>query len=142
MKYYGVIFIVLSLLACNNGNNRKDDIVRDSSVIKSKQDTTKRFYVKFHDAALENRITDTLMKLSFVKKSNSYIDSFSNHVHGMSFILDTSGNKVSVMAGYDGAERFETYYNFEIDPSTMEIMIMDMESGKMIPVKQYIKQQK
>ena len=142
MRNYLIIFIILSLLACNDRNEKKGIVAGDSSIIKSKHDTTNRFYIKLHDAALENKITDTLMKLSFVKKSNGYIDSFSNHAKGMSFVMDTVGNKVSIMAGYDGIERFETYYNFEIDPSTMEIRIMDMESGRMIPVKQYIKQRK
>jgi hypothetical protein len=56
------------------------------------------------------------MKLPFVEKSNSYIDSFSNHRHGIAFMLDTAGNKISVLAGYNGPEKFETYYNFSINP--------------------------
>jgi hypothetical protein len=130
VKYFFIISLVLVLLSCNNAGNNNDD---------TKKVTSSRFIYRFADTVLEQKITDTLMKLPFIEKSNSYIDSFSNHQHGIAFMSDTAGNKISVMAGYNGPERFETYYHFNIDPNTFEIRILDDLSGDFISIDEYIK---
>jgi hypothetical protein len=46
---------------------------------------------------------------------------------------------ITVKAGYNGAERFETYYHFSVDPKTLEIKILDIISGDYISLEEYIK---
>jgi len=97
----------------------------------------------FPDKSLQSRITDTLLTFPFVRESNTYIDSLSAHTKGISFILDSSGkNEISVMAGYNGSDRFETYYNFTVDRRDMSILITDPASGEMITIEEYIKKNK
>ena len=128
--------LALALLACNNQGKDNDIAGTDSS---DQTITASRFIYRFADSVLEARIADTLMKLPFVEKSNRYIDSLSDHKRGIAFMPDTTGEKISVMAGYNGPERFETYYNFSIDPKTFEIKILDPLSGDLISIDEYIK---
>jgi hypothetical protein len=89
---------------------------------------------------MENKITAVLMKLPFVQKSNRYIDSISNHKHGISFMLDnTRSTEISVLAGYNSDERFETYYHFFVDPQSLKVMIYDPLTNKNLPVKEFVK---
>ena len=46
------------------------------------------------------------------------------------------------MAGYNGAERFETYYNFTVDPKSLEIKVMDPVGGDYISIEEFIKKNK
>lgn len=85
------------------------------------------------------------MKLPFVLKSNNYIDSFSNHAHGISFMMDEpTGDEpdISVLAGYNGQQRFETYYHFLVNPKTLEIQVYDPVADTRLSVKEYLKKQK
>jgi hypothetical protein len=139
VKYFFFISLIFVFLACNNADTNKDKSVNDSSTSGIKKELFSRFIHRFADTILEAKISDTLMKLPFIEKSNNYIDSFSHHQHGISFMSDTAGNKISVMAGYNGPERFETYYNINIDPKTFEIKILDPLSGDFISIDEYIK---
>jgi hypothetical protein len=139
MRYTQYILIIFLLAACNNGSGKKDDMPADSLAKASAKDSGKEYVHSFRNKALQARIEDTLIKIPFVKKTNSYIDSFSHHQHAISYILDSSEKGISVMAGYNGPERFETYYNFMIDPSTFEIKVADDLSGEMISIKEYIR---
>ncbi|MBK6826414.1 MAG: hypothetical protein IPG86_05925 [Chitinophagaceae bacterium] len=89
--------------------------------------------------AKETAVTDTLLTIPFIIKSNNYIDSFSNHRHGIAFITDTTDRTYLVKAGYNGDDRFETYYDFEIDKNSGEIKVMDPVEGDYIPLKVYLK---
>ncbi len=79
------------------------------------------------------------MKLSFIQESNRYIDSLSGHQRGIAFLRDSSDGRISIRAGYNGPERFETYYDFSIDPATNEIMILDAIVGDYISLEEFIK---
>ena len=84
------------------------------------------------------------MKLPFVTKSSNYIDSFSNHKHGIAFMMDEPQENepdISVQAGYNGGERFETYYRFFVNPKTMEIKVYDPVEDKKLTIKEYLKTQ-
>ncbi|MET0393188.1 MAG: hypothetical protein ABW019_08590 [Chitinophagaceae bacterium] len=97
---------------------------------------------RFSNPRLEAKIADTLRTLSFVKESDRYIDSFSNHTHGIAFMIDSSGEGITVTAGYNGPSRFETYYNFTVNPDNFEIKVLDVPSGDLIAVREYIKKSK
>ena len=136
--------LLITLASCNNSARPGEPVARDTVSTAGKPDSVLSYIHSFGDSALEDKITDALMKLSFVKKSNAYIDSFSNHKHGIAFMVDSLGKdeqEISVKAGYNGDERFETYYMFYVNPKTMEIKVYDVVNDKKMSVKEYIKSQ-
>ncbi len=138
------ILLLACFIACNSSGDTKVVTKTDSVITQPKHDSELHYVHHFTDTALETRIIDRLMKLSFVKKSNAYIDSFSNHQHGMAFMVDSAeaGDKdIFVRAGYNGDERFETYYQFYVDPHTLEIKVYDVVADRKMTVKEYIKSQ-
>jgi len=139
VKYFFITALIFSFCSCSNTGSNQDTAANDSLTRATKTVTSSRFIYRFADTVLESKITDTLMKLPFIVKSNSYIDSFSNHRHGIAFMSDTTGNQISVAAGYNGPERFETYYNFRIEPKTFAIKILDPSGGGYISIDEYIK---
>ena len=130
--------------ACSNNDSGNKEPAPDSSTAKNGKATDSTIVVnKLSDAALETKITDTLMTIPFVKKTNDYLDSLTNHKHGIAFIMDSvASNEIAVMAGYNGPERFETYYNFTIYPKTFDIMIEYPDTGELVSIDQYIKLKK
>lgn len=134
MKKILMLSCTLFFLACNNGKDNKVNGNQDTAAVTGQAElTTDR------STTAANPITDTLMKLPFIIKSNNYIDSFSNHKHGIAFISDTADQEISVKAGYNGDERFETYYDITIDRKTGEIKVLDPIEGDYIPLKDYLK---
>lgn len=133
MKRIFIFFTTLAILSCKGNSDTKTGDSQDSPDTGTRTDTV----TEQRPAA--DPVADTLMKLPFIIKSNQYIDSLSNHRHGIAFIADTTDQEINVKAGYNGAERFETYYHFTIDRKTGEIKIMDMVKGDYIPLKDYLK---
>lgn len=143
------ILLLCLLAACNNNDRTekekpvtKTDTLAVNNI--SKIDTASSYYHRFNDSALEDRITKAIMKLPFVKKANAYIDSFSNHQHGIAFMVDSLGsykNEINVQAGYNGETRFEIYYNFYVNPRTLEIKVLDVVNDKKLSVLEFMKTQ-
>ena len=48
---------------------------------------------------------------------------------------------IPVQAGYNGNDRFETYYRFFVNPKTMEIKVYDVADDKKLTIKEYLKTQ-
>lgn len=142
MKPALFFLLILLVCGCNNDNETAPGASADSSKTNTQQDSSSHIVYNFTDTTLQARIKDTLMRLSFVKESNRYIDSISEHKKGISFITDTANNEISVMAGYNGSERFETYYNFTINPGTFDIKVLDPASGEFVTVAEYLKRNK
>jgi len=145
MKYTLVLTLLVFFTACNNASKTDDDVVTDSASSKVQTDSSSKFIHTFSDTGLENKITNALMKLPFVTKSNNYIDSFSNHQHGIAFMMDEpqeNETDISVQAGYNGGERFETYFRFFVNPKTMEIKVYDPIEDKKLTIKEYLKTQR
>ena len=132
MKAVLLLLPAFFILSCDNSSQEKKEVITDTQV----QTVTQELPVS--NAPVVDPVSDTLMKLPFIIKSNKYIDSFSNHRHGISFIRDTVNGIVSIKAGYNGEGRFETYYDLVIDSRTGEIKIMDVVEGDYIPLKQYM----
>ncbi len=133
MRYVVFLAMVLGLLSCNNNTDKETPVPGDTTSILIEPVTPPVA------EDWEKKVTDTLMKLSFVKESDRYIDSISDHKHGIAFMQDTSDGMIAVKAGYNGPERFETYYNFSIDPKTFEIKILDPVSGVYLSIGEYLK---
>lgn len=145
MKYFLFFLFIFSLAACNDTTNGDDLSKNDTVAAETKTDSINNYIHKFSDTALEKKITAALLKLPFVIKSNNYIDSFSNHTHGISFMMDEpTGDEpdISVLAGYNGEQRFETYYHFFVNPKSLEIQVYDPVANTRLSVKEYLKKQK
>ena len=144
MKYVLYLLMLLSFSACNNSSKTDAPVAGDSSVSVIKADTSSRYIHTFGDTALESRITAALLKLPFVIKSSNYIDSFSDHKHSIAFIMDkpaANETAIQVQAGYNGDERFETYYRFFVDPKTLEIKVYDPLQDRKLTVPEFLKAQ-
>jgi hypothetical protein len=138
------LFLMIPFAACNNATDKDKVVFKDSVLNAIKTDSSSNYIHSFADTALENKITAALMKLSFVIKSNNYIDSFSNHKHSIAFLMDepaANETDIPVQAGYNGNDRFETYYRFFVNPKTLEIKLYDAAEDKKLTVKQYLKTQ-
>lgn len=113
-----------------------------SGAVSGTKPNEKTYIHHFGTTKHEVEITNDLLKLPFVLKTDSYIDSLTEHRRGISFMLDSAAsneNEISVQAGYNGPERFETYYRFFVNPKTREIKVYDPVSDKKLSVKQYLK---
>lgn len=131
--------------ACDHASKTDAVVVTDTAAGKTQTDSSANYIHTFPDTALENKITTALLKLPFVNKNNAYIDSFSHHRHGIAFMLENPQTKetdISVQAGYNGDQRFETYYRFSVDPKTLEIKVYDPVNNKKLTVQAYINSQK
>jgi hypothetical protein len=138
------LFLLIAVTACNNATDKDKVVVKDSAVNTIQPDSTSNYIHSFADTALEDKITAALLKLSFVQKSDKYIDSFSNHKHSIAFLMDepaANETDIPVQAGYNGNDRFETYYRFFVNPKTLEIKVYDAAEDKKLTVKQYLKTQ-
>jgi hypothetical protein len=120
---YSFIVLVVLLACCNN------------------KKTSIEYAFKFPDSAFQSKIRDTLRKLPFVKRSQIYFDSVSNHTEGVSFIIDTFRNKIYPNAVFyvKKEKHFQRLYRFEVNPQTMEIKINDTDTGEYITMEEYYK---
>lgn len=145
MRKLLAVFFLFFVAACNNSSDAPAEesagVKTDSLPPQPVKEALPAYIHKFTDTALERKVTALLLKLPFVKKSDTYIDSVSGHKHGISFMLDnTKGDSsISVLAGYNSEERFETYYHFYVDPKTMGVTIYDPLTNKTLTVKEYLK---
>lgn len=148
MKHLPIYLLLLILSACaGNGGSHETPAMTDTMALHDStpppHDST--YIHHFGDSLLEKKIMDTLRKLSFVQKSDRYIDSLTAHRQGIAFLLDEgnrTADEISVQAGYNGAERFETYYRFLVNPKTMGIKIYDPVTDQKQTVREYLKSQK
>jgi len=149
LRYFFLAFFGLLLSACNNqGKTDKTSAIdspgkvqgRETEVRAPLNDSTITVGNGLKDSILEAKIIDTLLTIPFVKKTDRYLDSLTGHKRGISFIIDSvRDNEVSIMAGYNGPERFETYYNFTVYLKTLDINIEYPDTGEMVSVEQFIK---
>jgi hypothetical protein len=143
MRNSFILLLLVSFAACNNRDTDKM-ATTDSLVIRQQPDSNVKYIHAFSDTVLERKITSALLKLPFVIKSDKYIDSISDHKKGIAFLLDNPGpdeKGISVQAGYNGDQRFETYYRFEVDPKNLDIKVYDPVSDKKLTVKEFLKTQ-
>ena len=92
----------------------------------------------------EKKILDRISLLPEFKKSNKYIDSLTDHKHGLSSMIfkPQKGEKYYyVKVGYSSPERFETYYNFYVDSTTLAINIDDAVEADIVPIAEWRKRE-
>lgn len=143
MRNLFLLLLLTGIIACNNNSPATTKAAGNDTTVTAIKKADDTVYIHhFIDSLLEKRIIDTLMKLPFIKKSNQYIDSFSNHRHGIAFMMDSVSKDeggITVEAGYNGDYRFEPYYWFHVKPGTLEIEIYNITNNKSIPLKLYLK---
>ncbi len=123
MKFVVSSMVVLLLFSCNNNNTSSETLTNKSN---SSIPSGKTMQQVYEDSSFQDVWIDTLSSINFIQKSNAYIDSFSNHKHGIAFLADsTNKDELIYSAGYNGPDRFETYYQFYIYPATKTIMVYD-----------------
>jgi hypothetical protein len=87
-----------------------------------------------------------LFSLPEVKLSSRFIDSLTNHRHGIAMRIvqrpDKSNKYFIIDAGYDNDLRFENYYNFYVWPEKMTIKIVDSYTGKLLTLSEWRKTRK
>jgi hypothetical protein len=136
IKYRSLAVLIFFMAACNNGgNNTHLPIDTATAVIKDSSSIV-------IPVAKENDIFDTLNTLSFIKESNRYIDSITKHKHSIAYIIDTTDKEYTITAGFNGEERFETYYRFTIDKKTKAIKVQDDVSGDMVTPEEFEKKKR
>jgi len=138
------LLLPLALCACNNTTDKANPVVNNSVTNTMNADSVTKYVHAFEDTLLETRITAALLKLPFVIKSDKYIDSLTNHKQHIAFMMDkpeAPETNIQVQAGYNGNERFETYYRFFVNPKTLEIHVYDPVEDKKLTVKEYLKTQ-
>lgn len=82
----------------------------------------------------EEQAVDALSKLPEVKARDRFIDSLTNHKHGISMINYDQGHTPSltyyeINVGYSSDIRFENYYTFRVSKKDCSIMVEDIEDG-------------
>lgn len=128
------LYFTLFLLVTSCGHKKDRQQASGSDSVQVKNNTLS-----------EQFIHDTLLTIPQVKKSDSYIDSLTNHKHGISFMVGKpqQGKEdlgYQIQAGYNSDVRFETYYFFYINPANKEIKVLDATSGNILPLQEWQKQ--
>lgn len=144
-SFFTFIGLFVFLVACNsNGSKTITDNPDTISLTMSLPPDTVPVTGKPNTTSItEDQLLDSLRRISFVKESERYLDSLTNHKRGMAFIVDTvSNNEVTVRAGYNGnPTHFETYYIFTVNPQTFDIKVLETASGNQLTVSEYEKTQ-
>ena len=141
MKSLCSILFIFCLVSCNSAG-KNETVPTDTIPVAAIKDTALQYIHSFPDSTLENKIKEALLKLSFVKNADAYIDSISKHQHGIAFMMDgpeSNNDEIYVKAGYNGTERFETYYSFYVNVKTLDIKVYHAVEDKKMPVKEFIK---
>jgi hypothetical protein len=138
MHRYFIIMLFLVLAACQNPGEPAG-----SNKILPGKDTIPDTQVKMRTMKpalpLADILLDSLNRLPFIITSNRYIDSFSHHRNGMAYIIDSTEKTWMIRAGFNGRERFESYYQFYVNPHTKEIKVYDAVNDEQIPLSDYMK---
>lgn len=147
MKAITLLLAGICLFSCNSSKEKDSPPAETTTapVTDKKEDTSSippvmpgtETNVDNHGSA--DPVTDVLMKLSFIIKSDKHIRSITNNKQGISFMQEKEGDIVYVKAGYNGPERFETYHDISYNTRIKEIKVMDIVEGDYIPLSDYLK---
>lgn len=133
------LFILTLIFAASCAGNKHDgqaeSVDAQNQRIVIKRDTLTE--------SVEERIINTVMALPEAEAANRHIDSITNHQKGLASMMDEpekGETDYSVRVGYNGDERFETYYFFYVNPSTLRVKILDVITDSIIPIEDWRKQ--
>ncbi len=131
MKTSILILVVALVFSCSESDKPSEKTVANPLTTADSQSLRK----VYEEGKNKSVWLDSIANIDFVVKSNRYIDSFSNHKHGIAFLLDTTKNgEVNISAGYNGDQRFETYYSFILNKAATALQVLDRISGERMSV--------
>lgn len=91
---------------------------------------------------MEEKVMAAVMELPESQQAQNYIDSISNHKKGLGGIIDgpePGKPEYAVRVGFNGDERFETYYFFYVDTITFKVKIQDVAMDTILPIEEWRK---
>ena len=144
MKFIIIIFSAAILFSCNNSNKEVTSTIADTLRSTGIVVDTDKVVIAAPSTIKESQILDKIAALPEFKKSNAYLDSLTDHKHGLASMIfkPTKDEKdYYVRVGYNGDQRFETYYNFYVDSSTLDIKIADPLSADIISLAEFRKRE-
>lgn len=130
---YLIAALMILLIACNNKSSTPE-ITNTDTPAPPPSDPPPGVLMEKADPVL-----DSILKLPFIVKANQAIDSFTQHKQGIAFLTDTLPESFEIRAGYNGPERFETYYHLSVDRPSLEIKVLDPVEGEYLPLKDFLK---
>jgi hypothetical protein len=137
-RLLGTLCMIWVMSSCNvedpDANNplvnKKDTVQQQPSAPVMPKDTT----------GLQQRIETKILALPEVMQAAKHIDSLTNHQHSIALMTTAPkkpGDSYFIRAGYNGKDRFETYYQFYANPATEEIRIYDPVSDRKMTLEAY-----
>ena len=140
------IILTVTLVACNPSAKKEENnpgIINDTTqntVAVNNASDSNQLIVNANISAKGEAILKLIQELPEFKKSNKYIDSLTDHKKGLAALIfkPTKGEKdYNVQVGYNGTERFETYYNFYVDSTSYAIKVSDAIIGDIVPLDEW-----
>lgn len=125
IKYQPVLVLMILFTACN-GSGNKTTVAADTLQAAAAADSSTIMI----QVSKKGDILDTINAFAFVQEASRNIDSVTGHKSSIAYIIDTTANKYNITAGYNGEERFETYFLFSVDKITRAITVEDVISGE------------
>ena len=142
MKTIGLIFLTLAFtIACKNKNSAEKNANKDSIISSVKSETNKP-QVPSNDSILPKQILATVSKRPELQEADKYIDSISDHKERIAYLWekpDKENLDYVIQFGYDGEERFETYYWIYVSPATLNIRFYDVINDSLYSIEDYRK---
>lgn len=145
MKKFLTILIV-TIASCNPSGKKEEvtvlttnDSAQNVTSSKNASDSN-QLIVNAHISAKGEAILKLIQQLPEFKKSDKYIDSLTDHKKGLAALIfkPAKGEKdYNVQVGYNGTERFETYYNFYVDSTSYAIKVGDAIEGDVVPLEEW-----
>lgn len=95
---------------------------------------------------LDDIVLDKIYKITEVRKKDHFVDSITNHKHGISMIILQRPNAKEpyyvVQVGYNNEIRFEPYYTFYVYKKNLVIKFYDTIPGEIITLEEWRKRSK
>lgn len=136
MRVWIIISLVAILTACNNSSlpGQANGDKKDKDQVTKKEENA-------NPAAGEDELLKDLLDLDEVKKADAHIRQQTGGKTGISIMKESDTNGESfIRAGFNGKERFETYFQFYINTRNKTIRIYDPVSDRKMTMEEYRKQ--
>jgi len=142
MKIIGLLFFPLAFTIACKYKNSSEENVNKGSIISTVKSETNTPLVSLNDSILPEQILATVSKLPELQGANKYIDSISGHKERITYLWekpDKENPDYVIQFGYDGEERFETYYWIYVSPITLNLRFYDVINDSLYRVEDYRK---
>ncbi len=127
--------LLFGLLSCNQTSNSSDNLKKVDTVKNNNVGLTSTD--KQIDSIIEEKVIDTIFKLTEVKKRTNYIEQQTNgERHLKIWVADTPNlpdkKYYWIKVGEDNGTSLVTHFNFYVYPDSMRIMYYDINDDKEI----------